>query len=465
MTNPAIMVRAAVVQSAPVLFDTPRTLDKLADLTADAARRGAELVVFPEAFVGGYPKGHDFGVSGGIRTAEGRDDFRRYFENAIDVPGPATERIGSVARKCDVHLVVGVIERAGGTLYCSELTFGPDGRLLGRHRKLMPTAMERVIWGSGDGSTLPVIDTPLGKIGSVICWENYMPLLRTAMYARGVELYCAVTVDDRETWVPTVRHIALEGRCFVLSACQALRRTDLPAGYPTDRFSADQDWLIRGGSCIVGPLGQLLAGPVYGEECVLVADLDRADLVRAKFDFDVVGHYARPDVFRLTVNERPMKPVVFTTDPVGQVSNLPVLAGKLETCPTGSARLVLLEVAGLFAVYKLPSGSAIPTWATAGDVFNVSRTADELSVVCRQEMAPEGTHCESGWRCLRVAGAMPFTQVGVLASLTTPIARAGVGVFAFSTFDTDYLLVKAERFPEAVAALRAAGHSVEGRQP
>jgi nitrilase len=314
MTNDAPaarMVRAAVVQSAPVLFDTPRTLDKLTDLTADAARRGAELVVFPEAFVGGYPKGHDFGVSLGIRTPEGRDEFRRYFENAINVPGPATERIGSVARKHVVHLVVGVVERAGGTLYCSSLTFGPNGSLLGTHRKLMPTAMERVVWGTGDGSTLPVIDTPLGRIGSVICWENYMPLLRTAMYAEGVELYCAITVDDRETWVPTVRHIALEGRCFVLSACQAVRRADLPPGYPTNRFPTDQEWLIRGGSCIVGPLGQLLAGPVYGEECVLVADLDRADLVRAKFDFDVVGHYARPDVFTLHVNERPMNPVAF----------------------------------------------------------------------------------------------------------------------------------------------------------
>ncbi len=165
--------------------------------------------------------------------------------------------------------------------------------------------------GTCDGSTLPVVTTKLGKIGSVICWENYMPLLRTAMYAKGVELYCAVTVDDRETWVPTVRHIAIEGRCFVLSACQFVRRADLPTGYPTERFPASQDVLIRGGSCIVGPLGELLAGPVYGEECVLTAELDRADLARAKFDFDVVGHYSRPDVFRLEVNEEAMKPVVF----------------------------------------------------------------------------------------------------------------------------------------------------------
>ncbi|HVK19479.1 MAG TPA: nitrilase-related carbon-nitrogen hydrolase [Fimbriiglobus sp.] len=454
-TPAARTVRAAVVQSAPVLFDTPRTLDKLAALTADAARKGAELVVFPEAFVGGYPKGLDFGVRLGVRSPEGRDEFRRYFENAIDVPGPATERIGSVAKQHATHLVAGVIERQGGTLYCSSLMFGPDGRLLGTHRKLMPTAMERVIWGTGDGSTLPVIDTPLGRIGSVICWENYMPLLRTAIYAKGVDLYCAVTVDDRETWVPTVRHIALEGRCFVLSACQAVRRADLPPGYPTGRFPADQEWLIRGGSCVVGPLGQLLAGPVYGEECVLVADLDLADLVRAKFDFDVVGHYARPDVFRMTVNEAAARPVAFTSDPD--------TAGSSHE--SASHLLTLLEVAGRFAVCKLPPGAAIPAWATAGDVFSISRTADEVSVVCREEMVPEGTQCEKGWRCVRVAGSMPFTQVGVLASLTTPVARAGVGVFAFSTFDTDYLLVKEADFPQAAAALRAAGHRVEGVRP
>jgi nitrilase len=303
--------RVAVVQAASVLFDTAKSLEKLGDFASESARQGAQLVVFPEAFIGGYPKGHDFGVTLGIRSPEGRDAFRRLFENAVEVPGPATESISAVARNHNIHLVVGVVERDGGTLYCTGLIFGPDGRLLGKHRKLMPTALERVIWGSGDGSTLPVVSTQLGKIGAVICWENYMPLLRTAMYAKGVELYCAITVDDRDTWIPTVRHIALEGRCFVLSACQFLRRADLPSGYPTEHIPASQDALIRGGSCIVGPLGQLLAGPIYGEECILTADLDRDDLARAKFDFDVVGHYARPDVFRLEVNEQPMKPVVF----------------------------------------------------------------------------------------------------------------------------------------------------------
>src|SRR5262249_34136715 len=199
------------------------------------------------------------------------DGFRRYFESAVEMPGPATEMIGSFARDHGIHLVVGVVERAGGTLYCTAAIFGPDGGLLGKHRKLVPTALERVIWGSGDGSTLPVVATPLGGGGAGICWENYQPFLRTAMDAKGVEVYCALSVDDRETGVPTVRHIALEGRCFVLSACQFVRRGDLPPGYPAGRLPGSQDVLIRGGSCIVGPLGELLVGPVYGEECVLTA--------------------------------------------------------------------------------------------------------------------------------------------------------------------------------------------------
>lgn len=310
-TSDSRRVQVAVVQAGSVLFDTPKSLEKLADLTADAAKRSAELVVFPEAFIGGYYKGHDFGTRVGMRSARGRDAFGELFDNAIDVPGPATEFLGNVARDNSVYLVAGVIEREGGTLFCTVLMFDSAGTLIGKHRKLMPTAMERVVWGSGDGSTLPVVPTPFGRLGAVICWENYMPLLRTAMYAKGIELYCATTVDDRDTWLPTVRHIALEGRCFVLSACQYLHRRDLPADYPMDGLPAAQEGIIRGGSCMIGPLGELLAGPVYDEECILTAELDRADLARAKFDFDAVGHYARPDVFRLEVDEQPKKPVTF----------------------------------------------------------------------------------------------------------------------------------------------------------
>jgi nitrilase len=207
-----------------------------------------------------------------------------------------------------VHLVVGVIERAGGTLYCTAVFIGPDGRLLGKHRKLMPTASERLIWGFGDGSTLTVVPTPLGRIGAVICWENYMPQLRLAMYAQGIELYCAPTVDDRETWFSTMRHIALEGRCFVLSANQFTRRSDYPSDYPVQTTGAEAV-LINGGSCIVDPLGQVLAGPTRNGEAMLTADLDLGEIARGKFDLDVVGHYARPDVFRLVVNETAQAPV------------------------------------------------------------------------------------------------------------------------------------------------------------
>jgi nitrilase len=298
--------RAAVVQAGSVPLDAGGCLDKLSALAADATKQGAELVVFPEAFIGGYPKGQDFGVTVGTRTDEGRDRFRAYWENAIEIPGPATNVLAAVAKDNQIHLVTGVVERDGGTLYCTAVIFGPAGQLLGKHRKVMPTAMERVIWGSGDGSTLPVVPTRLGRIGAVICWENYMPLLRTAMYAKGIELYCAITVDDRETWQSTVRHIALEGRCFVLSACQYVESADEHAVGRTTKPAQ-----IRGGSCIVGPLGQLLAGPKWDEECILIADVERPELARSKFDFDAVGHYSRPDIFQLNVNEEPMQPVTF----------------------------------------------------------------------------------------------------------------------------------------------------------
>jgi nitrilase len=302
------IIRAAVVQAAPVAFDRERTLDRVARLTAEAAAGGAQLVVFPEAFVSGYPKGSDFGAVVGHRSPEGREWFRRYHDSSVDIPGPAVERLGEVARTNAVHLVIGVIERAGGTLYCTVLFMGPDGQLLGKHRKVMPTASERLIWGFGDGSTLAVVPSPLGRIGAVICWENYMPQLRLAMYAQGIELYCAPTVDDRETWLPTMRHIALEGRCFVLSASQFARRSDYPVDYPV-QLDNPEAILIGGGSCIVDPFGRVLAGPARGGETVLVADLDLREIARGTFDLDVDGHYGRPDIFHLVVNRRPQEAV------------------------------------------------------------------------------------------------------------------------------------------------------------
>ena len=320
--------RAAVIQAASVAFDPARTIDKLAILAGEAATKGAKLIVLPEAFVGGYPKGLDFGARVGSRTGEGRDWFRIYYDGAIDVPGPHTVRLGEIASAHGVYLVTGVIERDGGTLYCAALFFGPDGKLLGRRRKLMPTASERLIWGFGDGSTLPAIDTPLGRFGAVICWENYMPMLRMAMYSKGVTLYCAPTVDDRETWLSTMRHIALEGRCHVLSACQFARRRDYPERYPLDAELAPDAVLIRGGSCIIGPLGEVLAGPAFDGETILAADIDQGQIARGKYDLDVCGHYARPDVFKLVVNESVQTPVQTLEESPG----LAALTSSIKPC-------------------------------------------------------------------------------------------------------------------------------------
>ncbi len=302
-------VRVAVVQAAPVVMERAATIEKVSQLTREAAANGARLVLFPEAFVPAYPRGLSFGVVVGSRTDAGRRTWARYNANAVEVPGPATDALGRAARESGVFLAIGVIERdrvSGGTLYCTLLYFGPDGRLLGTHRKLKPTAGERLIWGEGDGSTLPVFDTEIGKVGGLICWENYMPLARMAMYRKGIEIYLAPTADARDAWQATMRHIALEGRCYVLSCNQYMTK----AMYPDDVEGLDDladapEELCRGGSAIISPLGEYLAGPLYGAEGILYADLSRGAIAEAKFDFDVIGHYARNDVFQFSVNEAP----------------------------------------------------------------------------------------------------------------------------------------------------------------
>ena len=304
------ITRAAVVQAACVPFDRDATLNKVREWTARAAEAGAELVVFPEAFVSGYPWGSGFGATVGNRTPEGHEEYRRYHASAVDVPGPAVDRLAEIAAEQQVHLVIGIIERDGGTLYCTVLFFSPE-RYLGKHRKLMPTAAERLVWGFGDGSTLPVFDTSVGKLGAVICWENYMPLLRMSMYAKGIQIYCAPTADSRERWIASMRHIALEGRCFVLSACQFLRRSDFPADFDTIFGDDPEAVLCSGGSCIINPAGEVIAGPNSEGEALVLAELELDDIVRGKYDFDVTGHYARPDVFQLHVNESPTPPVVW----------------------------------------------------------------------------------------------------------------------------------------------------------
>jgi nitrilase len=300
---------AAVVQMASVPDDPLATAETAAARLRESASKGARLVVFPEALIGGYPKGASFGAPIGMRKPEGREAFARYHAAAIDLDGPEVAHLAEACAETGVFAVVGVIERDGATLYCTVLYFDGAKGLVGKHRKLMPTAGERLIWGFGDGSTMPVFKTDLGTIGAVICWENYMPALRMHMYHQGVSLYCAPTADDRDTWLPTMQHIALEGRTFVLTACQYITRT----AYGPDHESALGDEpdrvMMRGGSAIVSPLGRVLAGPDFSGETILHAEIDPAEVMRAKFDFDVTGHYARPDVFELVVDTR-AKPAV-----------------------------------------------------------------------------------------------------------------------------------------------------------
>lgn len=299
------MPRVSIAQTAPILFDTDLSLDRTADWAARAARDGAELVLFPEAMVSAYPKGSTFGSYFGGRTSKGRDLYLRYYESACEMPGRVTERLAQIAGDNEIAIVIGVIERDGGTLYCTVAHFDETGRYLGRRRKLMPTGTERLAWGFGDLSDLRAYDVAAGRVASVICWENYMPLLRMATYQLCPQIYCAPTLDDRDCWAASMRHIAIEGRCFVLSACQSLQRRDIPDGV-TDQFADAQPdkWICRGGSCIIDPFGNFLAGPLVDAEGLLFAELDMADIARGKFDFDVTGHYSRPDLFRLAIDLR-----------------------------------------------------------------------------------------------------------------------------------------------------------------
>ena len=308
MTISENQVRVAVVQASPVIMNLTESIEKLRTLTSDAAKQGAKLVLFPEAFLSAYPRGLNFGSKIGSRSDKGREDWYRYWESSLAVPSVENDQLANIAKDYAVYLVVGITEKehGSGTLYCSVLHFGPDGTLLGKHRKLKPTGIERLVWGEGDGSTLPVFETPYGKIGSLICWENYMPLARMAMYSKGVELYLAPTADSREVWQSTIRHIALEGRCFVLS-CNQFVTKDM---YPTDlacydELESEPEVMCSGGSAIVGPLGNYVVEPVYGKEDILLADLDLSQIVKSRLDFDVNGHYSRPDVFQLSIDERP----------------------------------------------------------------------------------------------------------------------------------------------------------------
>lgn len=307
-------VTVAVVQAASVLMDLEASVDKACRLIEEAAAHGAQLMLFPEAFLSGYPRALAFGSFVGRREPEGRTDWGRYWRSAVSIPSAPMTRLADAIGRAHAFVAMGVIERSdhgsGGTLYGTTLYFGPDGALMGKHRKLKPTGSERLIWGEGDGSTLTVVDTPFGGVGGLICWENYMPLARAALYDKGVAIYVAPTADARDTWQATLRHIACEGRCFVLAANQYVHKSMYPQDLACYRdLTLAPDELCRGGSAIVDPLGNYIAGPLYHEEGILYADLLLSELEEARFDFDVTGHYARPDVFTLRVNEEPQTTV------------------------------------------------------------------------------------------------------------------------------------------------------------
>ena len=307
------VVRVACVQAEPVIFDRAATIEKLAGLTKDAAAAGAQLVVFPETFVPAYPSSRWAKAFAGWADPRAKETFALLRRESLEVPGPAERRLGEIAREHGVWLVTGVNEvdpERPGTIYNALLYHAPDGTLAQHHRKLVPTNHERLIWGQGDGGGLRAFDAGIGRIGGLICWENYMPLARFALYAQGVDIWVAPTLATHEPWVATMRHIAREGVCHVIGVAPAAKFSDVPDSVPERErlwrgVEPHGDWMLDGYSVIVDPAGTVLAGPLVRKEGILHAELD-LDAARARRRlFDPVGHYNRPDVFRLVVDDRP----------------------------------------------------------------------------------------------------------------------------------------------------------------
>ncbi|TFG76216.1 MAG: carbon-nitrogen hydrolase family protein [Flavobacteriales bacterium] len=300
-------VKVCLVQDSPVFFDKEKTIEKLERLTKKYAAQGCELIVFPESFIPGYPRGFTFGAKIGSRTDAGRSLYAAYRRNSIDLEGQELKRLEKLARSENVYLVIGITEKqdTNGSLFCSMIYISPSEGLLGVHRKIKPTGTERIVWAEADGASLVTYQTKIGKLGGLICWENYMPLARMAMYQKGVEIYMAPTADAREAWTATMQHIALEGRCFVLGCNQFFNKAMYPERYRS-LVDDEPENMCRGGSVIVSPLGKIIAGPLFDEAGALIAELDLEEINLSKLDFDVIGHYARNDIFQFTVPNQPV---------------------------------------------------------------------------------------------------------------------------------------------------------------
>jgi nitrilase len=297
-------VRVACVQAEPVVLDREATIAKLADLAAEAAGEGAELVVFPETFVPAYPSSAWAKALAGWSDPSAREAFARLADQSVAVPGPDADRLGEIAREHGIWLVTGVNETdpaRNGTIYNSLLYHAPDGRLALHHRKLVPTNHERLVWGQGDGRGLRALETELGRIGGLICWENYMPLARFSLYESGLEIYVASTADDGDAWQATLVHLARESRCFVVAPSHFQRASAYPDDFPLRGLLDGLDVIGRGGSAVLAPDGSYLAGPLYDGEGILYAELDPARLREERQRFDPAGHYHRPDVLSLSV--------------------------------------------------------------------------------------------------------------------------------------------------------------------
>lgn len=299
-------VKVCVVQDSPVFFDKRRSIDKLETLVKKHSAKGVQLLLFPESFIPGYPRGFSFGTVIGKRSEAGKKLYAEYHKNSLNIDSPDLRRLERIAKKNKVYLIVGVTEQKSNnsSLYCSMLYISPKKGLLGVHRKIKPTGTERLIWAESDGKDLVSYDTKVGKLGGLICWENYMPLARMSMYQQGVQIYLAPTADGRESWIHTMQHIAMEGRCYVLGCNQYFTKSMYPKKYQA-LVEDPEDNICKGGSVIVAPDGEIMKGPLWDKAGVLSATLDLDKLIPHKMDFDAAGHYNRPDVFDFTVNGQP----------------------------------------------------------------------------------------------------------------------------------------------------------------